>query len=378
MARPGFDDVVLLTGFPSFYAHKQLEVLLGSAPRTFVYLVVLERLLPRAEAALESLPQDQRERVALLLGDAAAMDLGLSGAEFRQLTREVDRIHHAAHLSHFGADLSKARALHVQGAREIVELGRACADLRSLVHHSTASVSGDRRGTVYEDELEAGQSFHNVLEQTRYEAERVLRRASKELPIVVVRPTMIVGDSGTGEVSRLDGPYLLALLILSAPGDLAVPLPARGDAALHMVPIDYVVRAAQALGRNPAALGGTFHLTDPHPSSAREVFELLARLAGRKSARGYVPANLSQALMRIPGVERFLRTPRTLVEQLALDVRYDTRSADRLLAGSGLTCPPFESYAEAFLATVQARLSERRERKERRESLVPPPVTDRS
>jgi nucleoside-diphosphate-sugar epimerase len=186
---------------------------------------------------------------------------------------------------------------------------------------------------------------------------------------VVVRPTTIVGDSGTGQVARLDGPYLLVLLILSAPSDVPIPLPGRGDSPLNIVPIDYVVRAAHALGRNPEALGKTFHLADPHPLPARELFELVAKLGGRRSARAYVPANLAKALLRVPGIERFLRSPRTLVEQLSLDVHYDTRNADRLLAGTGITCPPFETYAESFVAAAQERL---RERRERRESLFPP------
>src|SRR5262245_23006050 len=93
MPRPGYDDVVLVTGFPSLYARKMVEHILASEPRALVYVVVLSKFDQQAAAELEALPPDARERVVVLEGDAAAMDLGLSGAEFRQLTREVDRIH---------------------------------------------------------------------------------------------------------------------------------------------------------------------------------------------------------------------------------------------------------------------------------------------
>src|SRR6188474_1190973 len=99
MPRPGYDDVVLVTGFPSLYARKMVEHVLASEPRALVYVVVLAKFAAAAESEIEALPEASRARVVVLEGDAAAMDLGLSGAEFRQLTREVDRIHHMAHAS---------------------------------------------------------------------------------------------------------------------------------------------------------------------------------------------------------------------------------------------------------------------------------------
>lgn len=374
MPKKGYDDVVLVTGFPSFYARRMLETILALEPRTFVYLVVLEKFLGDAAAELELLPPEARQRVAVLEGDAAAMDLGLSGAEFRELAREVTRIHHVAHVSYVGVEPELAEALNVQGAAEIVELGRAAHDLKALVFHSTAMVSGDRTGVVYEDDLDAGQSFRSIIEETRMKGELVARRAMRDVPIAVVRPTTIVGDSGTGATDRFDGPYLLVLLILAAPAEIAIPLPARGDAPLNIVPIDFVVRAAHAIGNDPQAVGRTFHLADPHPLSARRVFDLVARAGGRRSARGYIPANLAKALLRTPGIERFVRSPRAFVEQLASAVRYDTRNADQVLAGTGITCPPFDSYVDQLVAVVQERVRSRRERREEVEPEVDDPL----
>src|SRR5262249_34843628 len=156
-----------------------------------------------------ALGEEQRKRVSLLEGDAAAMDLGLSGVEFRSITQEISIIHHCAAISYPGVDRKGAEHVNVQGVTEILELARACTKLECLVHHSTAAVSGDRSGTVLEDDLDLGQGFRNVVEETRARAERIMRRAMPELPICVLRPTIVVGDSTTGEVDRLDGPYLL-------------------------------------------------------------------------------------------------------------------------------------------------------------------------
>jgi len=301
--REGFDEVVVLTGFPSLLARKTCAALLADGKKRLVHAVVRAKFARDAERALGSLAD--RDRVNLLEGDAAAMDLGLSGAEFRALAAEVDTIHHCAAVSYPGVDKKTAEHLNVGAVSEILELARAARDLQCLVHHSTASVAGDRDGVVLEDELDRGQIFRNVVEETRARAERMMRRAMPELPICVLRPTIVIGDSKTGEVDRLDGPYLLILLMLTSPSDFAMPLPGRGDESLNLVPVDWVARAAAKLGNDARAIGRTFHLADPAPLSARRVFELVARAGGVRTPRGFIPANLTKALLRTPRIERF-------------------------------------------------------------------------
>ena len=98
MSRAGYEEVVLLTGYPSFSARKMCEEIV-SRPGVLVHAVVREKLAVDARAALDTLPLEQRRRVNVIEGDAAWMDLGLSGAEFRSLAREVDTIHHCARVS---------------------------------------------------------------------------------------------------------------------------------------------------------------------------------------------------------------------------------------------------------------------------------------
>jgi thioester reductase-like protein len=375
MPHQGYDEVALVTGFPSFAARKMVEQVLEAEPRTLLYLVVRSKFEREAKEHIEQLPKQQRDRVAMLDGDAAAMDLGLSGAEFRKLAGEIDRIHHVAQVTYLGVDRATAEHVNVRGTQEIIELAKACSSLQCLVLHSTASVAGDRTGLVREDELEKGQAFRTVVEETRARAERIARAAMDKLPIAVVRPTTIVGDSRTGEVDRFDGPYLLILLIVTSPAEIAVPLPGRGDAPLHLVPIDYVVRAAHAIGRHPRAAGRTFHLVDPNPLTAKRIFELVARAGGRRTPRGFIPTNLTKALLRTPGLERFAKSPRAFVEQLATPVRFDARNTEDILAGSGIVCPPFESYVDQLVAYVRDRVREKRERREMEAAEVDDPLS---
>jgi thioester reductase-like protein len=362
MPRAGYDEVVLLSGFPSFAARKMCEELVRGPERTLVYAVVRSSSLADAEAALDAFTLEERQRVVLVEGDAAAMDYGLSGAELAALGPEIDIIHHMAQVSYLGADRKLAAQVNVNGAREAVEIALQCKSLKNLVYHSTAQVSGDRTGFVLEDELEKGQSYRNAIEETLAHGERIVRARMEKLPISIVRPTIVVGDSQSGEVDRFDGPYFLILLIVTSPPDFALPLPGRGDAHLHLVPVDYVVRAAKAIGRHPRAPGRTFHIGDPAPLTVRRVFELVATAGGRRSPRGFIPANLTKALLRTPGLDRLVKSPRAFLDALATPVSYSFANTTELLADTDIRCPPFESYVEGMVEYVQHRLREKRAR----------------
>jgi thioester reductase-like protein len=361
MPRAGYDEVVLLTGFPSFAARKMCEELVRGERRTLVHALVRGQSLVAAEASLDALTLEQRQRVNLVEGDAAAMDFGLSGSELAKLMPEIDVIHHMAQVSYLGADRKLAEQVNVGGAREAVEIAALCPSLRCLVYHSTARVSGDRTGLVLEDELDRGQSFRNAVEETLAKGERIVRAHMSKLPIAVVRPTIVVGDSQTGEVERFDGPYFLILLIVTSPPDFPLPLPGRGDVPLHLVPVDYVVKTALAIGRDARAPGRTFHIGDPAPLSARRVFELVATAGGRRTP-GYIPANLTKALLRTPGLDRLAKSPRAFLDALATPVTYSFANTSEVLADRDVRCPPFESYVEGLVEYVQHRLREKRAR----------------
>jgi dephospho-CoA kinase len=304
-------EVALVTGFPAFTARRMIAKLLASEPETKLYVLARDKFAPEADALLDSLKAGDRAEV--LVGDVCDMDLGLSSSEYRALTRELTWIHHLAGIYFMGVDDDTARRVNLGGTRNVLDLARDAARLERVVHWSTAMVSGDRRGTVYEEDLDAGQHFHNGYERTKYEAERMVRSAMRQLPITVVRPGIIVGDSTTGEIDKLDGPYYLMVLIATNASGLRLPILGRGEAPLHLVPIDYVIDAAWAVAHAPGAAGKTFHLVDPNPLTAREVFECVAEHARTEKPRGHIPRPLARAVLRTPGLARLGRGPLALL-----------------------------------------------------------------
>jgi dephospho-CoA kinase len=349
------DEVALVTGFPAFTARRMIAKLAAAEPTTAIRVLVQARFLAEAEAFVEGLAtRHGAGRITLLTGDVCAMDLGLSSTEYQALAAEVTWIHHLAGIYFMGVEDALAHEVNVVGTRTVLELAAEAPRLRRLVHWSTALVSGDRKGLVTEDDLEAGQRFHNGYERTKYESEVLARRAMRRLPVTVLRPGIIVGDSTTGEIGKLDGPYYLMVLIATNASKLRLPLLGRGDGPLHLVPIDYVVEAAWQVARRADAAGRTFHLTDPAPLLAREVFALVAAHAHTEPPRGFIPRGLARAVLRAPGLARRGRGPLAMLDLLEHRVRYDRHHTEAALAGTGVTCPPLRAYLPTLVSYMLA------------------------
>ena len=344
-------EQVLVTGYPAFTARRMIAKLLVADPSATLRVLVQPKFQAEAQDWLVRLPGGDRAKV--VVGDVCDMDLGLSSGEYQALTAELTTIHHLAGIYYQGVDPATARRVNVTGTRGVVELARDCGRLRRLVHWSTAQVSGKRRGVVMEDELDEGQGFHNAWEETKFDAERIAREAMRHLPVTVLRPGVIVGDSKSGEIDKFDGPYYLVVLIATNALQVHLPLPGRGTAPLHMVPIDYVVDAAYALSLDPRAAGRSFHLTDPNPLAARRVYEMVAEHSNTAPPRGFIPGGLVRNLLRTPGIERLARGPLSFLDSFDHQVFYNTRGAQELLAGTGIVCPPFDTYVASLVKYVR-------------------------
>jgi thioester reductase-like protein len=360
-ARP---EVVLVTGFPAFTARRMAQKILASDPEARVYLLARSKFADAAHELARALPAGQGDRLEVIEGDVCDMDLGLSGPEYRVLAGEVTTIHHMAGIYYMGVDRATARRVNVQGTRGILELAAEAVRLRRICHWSTASVSGKRKGVILEEELDEGQGFHNFYEETKFEAEKLAHAAQRSLPVTILRPGIIVGDSGTGEIDKLDGPYYLLVLIATNATQLRVPLPGRGSAPLNLVPIDFVIDAGYQLSRDERAAGRTFHLTDPNPLPARRVYEMVAELSQRKLARGFLPTGLARTLLRTPGIDRIARGPLSFLESFDQQCFYNCRHALALLDQAGIKCPPFDAYAEHVVTFVRSVHAARRQKLE--------------
>jgi nucleoside-diphosphate-sugar epimerase len=365
-------EVSLVTGFPSYVARRLVRRLVEADTKEIVHLLFQSKHHRDAEQFVAELPRSAHRRVRLLEGDICDMDLGLRGLDYRKLTADLTAIHHAASIHHPHDDGILLERFNVEGTRSMLEMAGDCPKLRRFAHWSTAFVSGNRSGVILEEELDCGQRFRNSYEETKYQAERLVRRAMGALPITILRPGIIVGDSQTGEIDRFEGPYRFLVFIISSPVNLRIPIPSRGTAPLPLVPIDFVVNAAVTLSKLEDARGGTFHLTDPCPLAARTVYEMVASRVDRSSPRTSIPTGLARALLRTPGLERLARAPLALFDSLSHVTIYNCRRALALLERSGVRCPAFDEYVDALVQYVQKVLAQHQERRREEQEIVDP------
>jgi thioester reductase-like protein len=342
---------ILLTGFPSFLSRRLLRTIFTHEPDAFVRLLVRPDFVDRATRRLENLDVDP-SRYQILSGDVVALDLGLSGTEYLELVANVTDIYNIASIWYLGVDTDEIYSVNVEGARNVIDAALEMEQLQRLNHLSTAFVSGKRTGVIMEEELEEGQQFRNAYEDTKYAAEIEMRRAMRLIPISVYRPSIIVGDSDTGEIDRMAGPYYLMNLIVQMPESVPILMPGKGDKPLNLVPVDFVCSAMHRISRREDAAGKTFHLCDPNPLSARRVFELVAERAGKRAPVGHLPYKLTKLIMKFPYLEKLTRSPRQFIDDFNQLTIYNSINAMEALEGE-LACPPFPNYVDNLVDFIK-------------------------
>lgn len=339
---------LLLTGFPGFLASALLPRVLERSGGEAICLVqphfaaMARRRVEELSAAEPSL----QRRIRLVEGDITRPGLGLTDQS--AALAGVSEVWHLAAVYDLAVSRELGMRVNVDGTRHVLDLAMRCDGLQRLQYVSTCYVSGRYVGPFAEEDLQVGAPFNNFYEETKHLAEVDVRaRMAAGMPATIYRPSIVVGDSATGETQKFDGPYYIAQLMLRQARVAVMPVP--GDPRLsrfNVVPRDFVVAAIAHLSGLAESLGVTYQLADPHPPT---VAELIATL-GVATHRRVVPVRVSRAvakrsLRHVPGAGRLLRIPVETVDYLSHPTHYLTGNARRDLAGTGIEVPRFGDYA---------------------------------
>ncbi|EUA52807.1 polysaccharide biosynthesis family protein [Mycobacterium xenopi 3993] len=273
----------VVTGGTGFIGRRVVSRLLDTRPDAEVWVLVRRPSLSR----FEQLAADWGERAKPLVGDLTAAGLGLTDRAVAELGN-VDHVVHCAAVYDITAGEPEQRAANVEGTRAVIELARR---LDATLHHvSSIAVAGEFRGEYTEADFDVGQLLPTPYHQTKFEAE-LLVRSTKGLRYRVYRPAVVVGDSRTGEMDKIDGPYyffpLLAKLA-ALPRFTPIMLPDIGRT--NIVPVDFVVNAIVELIHADGRDGQTFHLTAPKTIGLHGIYRGIADAAGLPPLRGSLPA----------------------------------------------------------------------------------------
>ncbi len=346
------EELILVTGATGFLGVQLVGELLDRHPDATLALLIRGRAGESSQQRADSfIPLAERSRVQVFSGDVSQPNCGLDTAAYARLSVETTRVIHSAATVRFDHSLDEARRINVDGTRHILDFAGGARRLRSFAYVGTAYVAGERSDLVRENELAMGQGYRNTYEQTKAEAEALVRSRLNSLPGVILRPSIIVGDSRTGVTSSFKMMYWPLKIYARR---LWRTVPGYPDAVLDIVPVDFVANAVARLLFDESAFGSTVHLCAGPRGSAtiQQVAQRAMEYFNAPEPR-YVDPRLFFAVLR-PLLfvslwgrrRRVLRDGRAYRDYFTMRMQFDTSNAERLLQPAGVSPPPVLNYLD--------------------------------
>ncbi|BBZ37690.1 SDR family oxidoreductase [Mycobacterium conspicuum] len=334
----------VVTGGTGFIGGRVVSRILDTEPDARVWVLVRRASLGRFERRSVR----WGERVKPLVADLT--ELELTDATIAELG-EIDHVVHCAAIYDITAGDAEQRAANVEGTRAVIELTKR---LSATLHHvSSIAVAGDFAGEFTEDDFDVGQRLPTPYHQTKFEAE-LLVRSTPGLRHRIYRPAVVVGDSRTGEMDKVDGPYyFFGVLSKLAVLPRLTPLMLPDTGRTNIVPVDYVADALVALMHAEGRDGQTFNLTAPKTIGLRGIYRGIAPAAGLPPLRGSLPRSAAAPVLKVRGRAKALRNmaatqvgvPPQIFDVVDLKPTFVADQTRKALQGTGIEVPEFADYA---------------------------------
>ncbi|MDX6587039.1 MAG: hypothetical protein QOI31_1512 [Solirubrobacterales bacterium] len=347
-----------VTGATGFIGRNLVELLLKREGT--VYVLVREGSKGRLEELRSRWGVDE-DRVVGIVGDLSQARLGVSDEDVARLTGDVDHLFHLAAIYDMKADAESQQVANIDGTRHMVELAEA-VDAGCVHMVSSIAAAGLYPGTWREDMFEEAVSLDtDPYFRTKHDSEGIVRNECSR-PWRVYRPGIVVGDSETGEMDKVDGPYYFFKLIRRIRNAVPKWLPMAGveGRQINIVPVDFVVKAIDHIAHQPDLDGRAFHLTDPNAMTAGEVIDTFAQAAHAPQTTVRLPAPVTEALQPVlsfvvnsaplgntvtDAVLADFGVPRSVLMYMNWPTKFDSRQTQAALEGSGISVPPLGAYA---------------------------------
>jgi NAD(P)-dependent dehydrogenase (short-subunit alcohol dehydrogenase family) len=299
-------------------------------------------------------------RAVPVFGDLTTRRLGVSADVQRQLKGQIDHVYHLAAVYDLDADEESQVAVNIEGTRHAVDFAKAVG--AGHFHHvSSIAAAGLYEGVFREDMFSEAEGLDHPYFSTKHESEKIVRTECK-LPWTVYRPAVVVGDSQTGEMDKIDGIYYFFKLIQRLRQILPPWMPSVGleGGRINIVPVDFVVSALDHISHGQRKGGECFHLVDPVGYRVGDVLDILSKAAHaprmnlfvNAALLGFIPKSVKKGLMAVAPVRRVYRAimqdlglPEDMMSFVNYPTRFDCRETTAALKGSGITCPNLKEYA---------------------------------
>ena len=299
-------------------------------------------------------------RAVPVFGDLTEKQLGVSSEDVKKLKGVIDHFHHLAAVYDLKADEESQVRVNIDGTRNTVAFAHAI-EAKHFHHVSSIAAAGLYEGVFREDMFEEAENYEHPYFMTKHESEKIVRQECK-VPWTVFRPAMVVGDSHTGEMDKIDGPYYFFKLIQRMRQLLPPWMPAVGleGGRVNIVPVDFVVDALDHISHKGGIDGKCFHLVDPQGYRVGDVLDVFSRAAHaprmnlfvNAALLGFIPKSVKKGLMAVAPVRRIrnavlkdLGLPEDMLTFVNYPTRFDCRETLAALKGTGIACPKLHDYA---------------------------------
>ena len=348
-----------VTGASGFIGKRLVRKILGRKG-AIVYFLARDPSPARLKSLYRYWGVDEKRAIPVA-GDVTRPGLGVSKTEQKKLAAAgVRHFFHLAAVYDLKASAEQQQAANVTGTRNVVafanEIGAGC-----FHHVSSIAAAGLYEGVFREDMFEQAENLDHPYFSTKHESEKIVRKECR-VPWRVYRPGIVVGDSVTGEMDKIDGPYYFFKLIQRMRQALPPWMPAIGieGGRINIVPVDFVVQAMDYLAHARGHDGKCFHLVDPQPMRVGEVLNAFAKAAHAPSMSlfinaallGFVPKVIKKGMMSPTPVRRIrnavmkdLGLPDDIMTFVNYPTRFDCRQTRQALEGSGIAVPRLDTYA---------------------------------
>ncbi|MFN7571972.1 MAG: SDR family oxidoreductase [Betaproteobacteria bacterium] len=300
------------------------------------------------------------KRALPVYGDLAKPLLGLTKAQIKALGGRIDHFYHLAAVYDLKADAESQIAANIDGTRNAVALAN---EIRAGIfqHVSSIAAAGMYEGVFREDMFDEAEGLDHPYFATKHDSEKIVRRECKGA-WRVYRPGLVVGDSKTGEMDKIDGPYYFFKLIQRMRAMLPPWMPAVGieGGRINIVPVDFVVDAIDHIAHAKEGDGRAFHLVDPTPYRVGDILNIFARAAHapqfslrvNAALLGFIPNSVKKGMLALTPVRRIrnavmkdLGLPDDIITFVNYPTRFDCRETTAALKGTRIECPRLEDYA---------------------------------
>jgi NAD(P)-dependent dehydrogenase (short-subunit alcohol dehydrogenase family) len=347
-----------VTGATGFIGRHLVQELLRNREGE-VFALVREGSRERLAELIEG--WDGGERVTAVVGDLTKPRLGVDEAWIDEHRGKIDHFFHLAAVYDMTATDEANERANVAGTRNAVALANALE--AGILHHaSSVAITGHFKGLFREDMFDEGQDLPSAYHRTKFESEKLVREEAS-VPWRVYRPSIVVGNSKTGEMDKIDGPYYFFKVIQKARHALPewFPLVGLELGYTNLVPVDYVAAAMDHIAHQPDLDGQAFHLMAPKSMRSGEVLNIFAAAAHAplmairidKRLTDALPKGVGSLLLQLPALKGVraqiladLGIPEEILGHVGFTAQFDTRDTERALRGSGIEVPPLDSYAE--------------------------------